>query len=227
MSASTSEIIGNATLYLGDCKDILPDLGLVDAVVTDPPYGIKRFQRPSGKTRFQGVMDKKGLIWDLKPNQEIFDLIISISKKQIIWGSNNFNLPTSEYFLVWDKRQTVENFASAEVAYTNIQIPAKVFRMSIHEHNKIQKKHPTQKPISLMEWCLGFLPESKTILDPFMGSGTTGVACMNLGKEFIGIEKDPEYFDIACKRISDAEKQGSLFVQQKPKPEQVELPLAV
>jgi DNA modification methylase len=215
--------IESATLYLGDCKDILPDLGLVDAVVTDPPYGIKRFQRPSGKTRFQGVMDKKGLIWDLKPNQEIFDLMLSISKNQIIWGSNNFNLPPSEYFLVWDKRQTVENFASAELAYTNIKVPAKVFRLSIHEHNKTQKSHPTQKPIALMEWCLGFLPKAEVILDPFMGSGTTGVACSNLGKEFIGIEKDPEYFEIACERIRKANLQGRLFTEQNNNFEQLRL----
>ena len=215
-------VIGAATLYRGDCKDILPELDRVDAVVTDPPYGIKRFEKPSGKTRFQGVMDNNGLTWDRKPNQEIFDLMISISKNQIIWGSNNFNLPPSEYFLVWDKRQTVENFASAELAYTNIKVPAQVFRLSIHEHNKTQKSHPTQKPIALMEWCLGFLPKADVILDPFMGSGTTGVGCINLGKEFIGIEKDPQYFEIACKRISDAEKQGSFFKKTK-KPEQLKL----
>tara|TARA_Y100000593_G_C4206456_1_gene284552 strand:- start:106 stop:786 length:681 start_codon:yes stop_codon:yes gene_type:complete len=198
------ETIGNATLYLGDCKDILNEVGFVDAVVTDPPYGLKCFTKPRGKTRFQGVLEKDGLPWDKKPNQEIINLMISISKNQIIWGSNNFNLPPSEYFLVWDKKQTVANFASAELAYTNITVPAKVFRMSIHEHNKIQKIHPTQKPIALMEWCLGFLPKAKLILDPYMGSGTTGVACINNNKKFIGIEKDEKYFQIACERIRKA-----------------------
>lgn len=215
-------VIGAATLYLGDCEEILPELPVVDALVTDPPYGIERFQRPSGKTRFQGVMDKKGLTWDRKPNQEIFDLMISISKNQIIWGSNNFNLPPSEYFLVWDKRQTVENFASAELAYTNIKVPAKVFRLSIHEHNKTQKSHPTQKPIALMEWCLGFLPKAEVILDPFMGSGTTGVAAVNLGRRFIGIEREEEYFEVALRRIEEAEKQGSLFSEESvPQSEQL------
>jgi DNA modification methylase len=209
--------IGRGTLYLGDCKDIIHELGLVDAVVTDPPYGIERFKK---KGRF---IPEGGLTWDRKPNQEIFDLMISISKNQIIWGSNNFNLPPSEYFLVWDKRQTVENFASAELAYTNIKVPAKVFRLSIHEHNKTQKSHPTQKPIALMEWCLGFLPKAKVILDPFMGSGTTGVACSNLGKEFIGIEKDPEYFEIACERIRKANLQGRLFTEQNNNFEQLRL----
>jgi DNA modification methylase len=204
------------TLYLGDCEEILPELPVVDALVTDPPYGIERFKK---KGRF---IPEGGLTWDRKPNQEIFDLMISISKNQIIWGSNNFNLPPSEYFLVWDKRQTVENFASAELAYTNIKVPAKVFRLSIHEHNKTQKSHPTQKPIALMEWCLGFLPKAEVILDPFMGSGTTGVAAVNLGRRFIGIEREEEYFEVALRRIEEAEKQGSLFSQESvPQSEQL------
>lgn len=207
--------IGDATLYLGDCKDILPDLGFVDAVVTDPPYGIERFKK-KGRLSPEG-----GFTWDRKPNQKIFDLMISISKNQIIWGSNNFNLPPSEYFLVWDKRQTVENFASAELAYTNINVPAKVFRLSIHEHNKTKKSHPTQKPIALMEWCLGFLPKAEVILDPFMGSGTTGVAAVNLGRRFIGIEREEEYFEVALRRIEEAEKQGDLFKETPKQTEQL------
>tara|TARA_Y100000310_G_scaffold295875_1_gene327632 strand:- start:1046 stop:1702 length:657 start_codon:yes stop_codon:yes gene_type:complete len=203
------EIIGDATLYLGDCKDILPGLGQVDAVVTDPPYGIKRFQsRHKGNRVTQSVLQ-----WDKKPTQDLFDLILKISGKQIIWGANNYNLPASEYFFVWDKMQTVDNFASAELAYTNIKMPAKVFGMPFRWINQETKHHPTQKPIALMEWCLGFLPDSETILDPFMGSGTTGVAALNLGRKFIGIEKEAEYFEIACKRISDAERQADFFIQ--------------
>ena len=85
------------------------------------------------------------------------------------------------------------------------------------------KQHPTQKPVKVMEWCLGFLPDARTILDPFMGSGTTGVACAKLGRKFIGIELEPEYFDIACKRIEDAYKQPDLFVEPPKKAEQVAL----
>tara|TARA_R100001015_G_C4595960_1_gene151166 strand:+ start:335 stop:1021 length:687 start_codon:yes stop_codon:yes gene_type:complete len=228
MSASPSKIIGNATLYLGDCKDILPELGLVDAVVTDPPYGI------GDKWDKSGFKSCGGKLWDGKANwdNEIKQKEIDVSLKKslgkgIIWGGNYYELKPSRGYLIWDKMQSGFSLADSEFAWVSEPITPKTFRFARAQLASEGKKHPTQKPIALMEWCLGFLPESKTILDPFMGSGTTGVACINLGKKFIGIEKDPEYFDIACKRISDAEKQGSLFVQQKQKPEQVELPLAV
>lgn len=203
--------IGNAVLYLGDCLEILPTLPKVDVVITDPPYGIERFKKGFGTTRFKGHgVEKDGITWDNKPEQETLDLLVSTAPQAIIWGANNFRLPTSEYFLVWDKQQTVDNFASAELAYTNIKIPAKVFRYSIHQHNQIDKDHPTQKPVALMVWCVNFTT-GETILDPFMGSGTTGVACMNLGRKFIGIEIEPKYFEIACERIDNAQRQTRLF----------------
>jgi site-specific DNA-methyltransferase (adenine-specific)/modification methylase len=192
--------IGNATIYLGDCGEILPTLTQIDAIVTDPPYGIKRFEK--GSLRFDKKGEyKDGIKWDKKPPKEFFDMLLNVAPQSIIWGSNNFELPTSEYFLVWDKQQTVDNFASAELAYTNIKIPAKVFRFGIHQHNKIEKDHPTQKPVSLMEWCISFCKDTQTICDPFMGSGTTGVACRNLERKFIVIEQDANYFDIAKNRI--------------------------
>jgi site-specific DNA-methyltransferase (adenine-specific)/modification methylase len=204
--------IGNATMYLGDCMDILPTLSKVDAVITDPPYGIKRFEKGFGSTRFKGHgAEKDGLKWDKTPEKSFFDMLLSKGEQSIIWGANNFELPTSEYFLVWDKQQTVSNFASAELAYTNIKIPAKVFRFSIHLHNQIEKDHPTQKPLELMKWCIDFTSEAKTILDPFMGSGTTGVAAIQMGRKFIGIEREPKYFEIACKRIQQAIAQPQLF----------------
>ena len=213
------EVIGDATLYLGDSLQIMPTLGKVDAVVTDPPYGIERFKK--GSLRF----DKKGeypegLKWDRRPSQEIFNLILRIGSQHIIWGANNFALPSTEYFLIWDKLQTVPNFASAEYAYSDTGMPAKVFRYSIHQHNQREKYHPTEKPIQLMEWCLGFI-KGLIVLDPFMGSGTTGVACANLGRKFIGIEIEPKYFEIACKRIDQAQRQEQLFTPEKPKVEQL------
>jgi site-specific DNA-methyltransferase (adenine-specific)/modification methylase len=202
--------IGLATLYHGDCMDILPTLDKVDAVITDPPYGIKRFEK--GSLRFDKKGEyKNGIAWDKAPEKEFFNMLLSKGEHSIIWGANNFELPTSEYFLVWDKQQTVSNFASAELAYTNIKIPAKVFRFSIHQHNQIEKDHPTQKPLSLMKWCVNFVQNSKIILDPFMGSGTTGVAAIQMGKKFIGIEREKKYFDIACKRIEESQKQLCLF----------------
>ena len=216
------ETIGDATLYLGDCMDILPTLDKVDAVITDPPYGIKRFEK--GSLRFDKTGEyKNGIAWDKAPEKAFFDLLLSKGENSIIWGANNFELPTSEYFLVWDKQQTVSNFASAELAYTNIKIPAKVFRFSIHQHNQIEKDHPTQKPVDLMVWCIDFVPKAETILDPFMGSGTTGVAAIQMGRKFIGIEREPKYFDIACKRIEQAVSQPRLFEDVRPKQEQTSL----
>ena len=203
-------IIGNATLYLGDCMEMLPTLDKVDAVITDPPYGIKRFEK--GSLRFDKTGEyKNGIAWDKAPEKAFFDLLLSKGENAIIWGANNFELPTSEYFLVWDKQQTVSNFASAELAYTNIKVPAKVFRFSIHQHNQIEKSHPTQKPVDLMAWCINFVPNATTILDPFMGSGTTGVAAVQMGRKFIGIEREPKYFEIACKRIEDAQRTFDMF----------------
>ena len=216
------ETIGDATLYLGDCMDILPTLDKVDAVITDPPYGIKRFEK--GSLRFDKTGEyKNGIAWDKAPEKAFFDLLLSKGENSIIWGANNFELPTSEYFLVWDKQQTVSNFASAELAYTNIKIPAKVFRFSIHQHNQIEKDHPTQKPVDLMVWCIDFVPKAESILDPFMGSGTTGVAAIQMGRKFIGIEREPKYFDIACQRIEQAVSQPRLFEDVRPKQEQTSL----
>ena len=113
----------------------------------------------------------------------------------------------------------MKNFASAELAYTNIKQPAQVFRLPIHSHNQTKTGlHETEKPIALMEWCLGFLPNAETILDPYMGSGTTLVACAKLGRKGTGIELDPEYFEIACKRVEEAYRQGDMFTPAPEKP---------
>lgn len=198
-------------LKCGDCLELmrkLPDKS-VGCVITDPPYGIKRFEKGFGYTRFKGYgteIQKLGITWDKEPNAESFDNILRIGKCVVIWGGNNFSLPPSESFLVWDKQQTVNNFADAELAYCNkVGLTAKIFHYSIHQHNQIKKDHPTQKPVSLMEWCIRLCTkEGDTVLDPFMGSGTTGVACVNLGRSFIGYEIDPKYFAIAERRINNA-----------------------
>jgi len=112
------------------------------------------------------------------------------------------------------------DFADCELAWTNID---QAVRMINYLWNGFQRaepaprEHPTQKPIGVMKWCIEFLPDAQTILDPFMGSGTTGVAAVKLGRRFIGIEIEPKYFDIACRRISDALKQPDMFIE-KPKP---------
>ena len=141
-----------------------------------------------------------------------------VSKHQIIWGANNFTLPTSEYFLVWDKKQTVDNFASAEYAWTNFKKPAKVFRYSIHKtmsDRKAQggKIHPTQKPVKLYEWLLmNYAKEGDKILDTHLGSGSIAIACHNLGYDLTACELDKEYYDAAMKRIEQHKAQIRMFV---------------
>lgn len=204
-----------------DCMDILKQLPdkCVDLVLTDPPYGIGRF---GDRVEISNRIDKTAKInkWDKKPTKELFNEIFRVSKNQIIWGANNFTLPESEYFLIWNKCQTVDNFASAELAYTNMQIPAKVFTYTIHkvmQERKQQggKEHPTQKPVALMEWCIKlaekFIGENAIILDCFSGSGTTAVACHNLKRRFICIEKDYDYWKASVERLENAQAQMKLF----------------
>ncbi|HYF35510.1 MAG TPA: DNA methyltransferase [Prosthecobacter sp.] len=210
--------IGDAELWLGDCREILPVLGKVDAVVTDPPYGIGIASNPVRQKHER--MD-----WDsAPPDGPVFDMIRAVSRVQIIWGGNYFGLPASQCFLVWDKVQPQDfSLAMCEMAWTNIQAPAKLFRRHVVS---FAKDHPTQKPQELLCWCIERLPaDCGTILDPFMGSGTTGVACAKLGRRFIGIEIEPRYFDIACRRIEDAYRQADLFVPTPKPAEQVALPL--
>lgn len=215
--------IGRATLYCGDCRDVLPTLGKVDAVVTDPPYGVLdleggntsavRKSRRVNAGRFAGTALGNGdHAWDVRPDASLLADMIALSTDQIIWGSNYFDLPPCRGFLVWDKEQPWPNFAAAEYAWTTLNRPAAMFRLNVVRGTP-DKVHPTQKPVDLMKWCLAFLPNAHAVLDPFMGSGTTGVAAVQMGRDFIGIESDARYFDLACKRIEDAQRQGDMFIQ--------------
>jgi len=199
------EVIGNATLYLGDCRDILPTLPKVDAVITDPPYGISANKMTLGKGK-KGFY--RGGAWD----EERPDIawIPGCARWFCVWGGNYFAdvLPPTNDILVWHKLNDGRSFSECEFAWTNA---GKQARIRQHHWSGEEKSHPTQKPLAVMEWSLGFFPEAQSVLDPFMGSGTTGVACMNLGRQFIGIEIEPKYFDIACRRIEDAQRQGRLI----------------
>lgn len=144
-------------------------------------------------------------------------MLLASSKWQIIFGGNYFQgLGPTPCWLVWDKVNGESNFADCELAWTNLPKAVRIFRWMwngmLRQGDSITRQHPTQKPVQVMEWCIGQLPDDvHSIIDPFMGSGTTGVAAVGLGRKFIGIEKEPKYFDIACKRISDAIKQPGLF----------------
>jgi DNA modification methylase len=200
--------IGDATLYHGDCLEILPTLPKVDAVVTDHPYGLG--SKLDGGTGEWGLLYGDGApSWDLTTNNVVLTFP-SLAKHCVIWGGNYYELAPVRGWLIWDKMQE-HSSGHCEMAWTNIDQPIRTYRYARAQLASEGKVHPTQKPLGLMQWCLAFLPKAETILDPFMGSGTTGAACANLGRTFIGIEMDRKYFDIACERIEAAYAQHRLF----------------
>jgi len=215
------ELAEGVVLYQGDCLKVLPTLGRFDAVVTDPPYGIgadKAASKANGKCgwKYYGETD-----WDaLRPSKEIFELILARSKTQIIWGGNYFTdfLPPSMQWLVWDKGQRDFSLADCEFAWTSQNKAARVFTFPRALALQDGKEHPTQKPIELMSWCLDQIkPKPKSVVDPFLGSGTTAISCVRRGIPFVGIERHGPYFDIAVRRIAAALKEPDLFVEP-PKP---------
>jgi len=201
---------GRVRLFCGDCRDVLPTLadGSIDAVVTDPPYGLGK--RMSGGT--WGRADKYGemRVWDKEAPMDAVASVLALAKPTIMWGGNNFAVPPSRCWLSWSKANAVRTMASMELAWTNFDRPAKEWRGAVGVHDS---GHPTQKPVPLMEWCLSFLPEACAVCDPFMGSGTTGIACVRTGRKFVGIEKDARYFAVARRRIEHELRQGRLDLQ--------------
>lgn len=214
MTYRRKEQIGGATLYLGDCLEILPTLPKVDAVVTDPPYGISVSTRVS-------FPEKQA--WDscrIDPRP-----FLHFAEKCLFWGGQYIAdlLPASEGWAVWCKRpisadtdfsNDKRSYATAEMAWSNwgkARFKSHVWDGGMRAGNADNRSfcHPSQKPVEVMEWCLP--DDAPLIFDPFMGSGTTGVACANLGRKFIGIEIEEKYFDIACERIQAAYAQGRLF----------------
>jgi DNA modification methylase len=209
------EIIGECRLLLGDCLDVLPTLGKVEACVTDPPYGIAdKWVGGSGhgwgKARAESVLRNE---WDAKPlDERALAIILAAADQHIIWGGNYFDLPPSRCWLVWNKPERGFTLAEAELAWTNRD---SVVRVIDAPRSEADRKHPTQKPVAVMAFSVE--KTRGTVIDPFMGSGTTGVACVKLGRKFIGIEISEEYFNIACARIEKAYAQGDLFIEQDKK----------
>ena len=190
-------------IHCGDCLDILknfPD-DCVDLVLTDPPYGINVCKMNLG---FSAASRMNKGDWDkIAPSKKAFELILQISKTQIIWGGNYFELPPSRGFLVWDKGGSFRNrdFAECEYAWYSKDSNAKIFqRNPLACGDYKDKQHPTQKPLSLMLWCLKHA-EGNLILDPFCGSGTTCVAAKMLGRRYIGIDISEKYCEIARQRL--------------------------
>jgi len=220
MTIRKEVIIGDCRLLLADCQDVLPTLGKVDAVATDPPYGIGAYKTG---TMGGGVLARQSTYaateWDESPcSPEILKMMRDISDNQIIFGGNYFELPPARCWLVWDKENGDTDFADCELAWTNLDKAVRMIKWRWHgmlrKGNDGERVHPTQKPTGVMEWCISHLPDtSLTILDPFMGSGTTGVACVKMGRKFIGIEREEAYFEIACRRIREAYAQPDIFLE--------------
>ena len=187
--------IGYATLYLGDCMDILPTLDKVDAVITDPPYGIGIAKNPVRQAH-------EKLDWDAAPPQkQLIDMCVNAGNLAIVWGGNYFDLPSSQCFYIWDKQQPLNfSLAMCEMAWTNKKGPAKMHRQSVTGY---EKNHPTQKPIKIIERIIKTSSKKgDVILDCFVGSGTTAVACKQLGRNFICCDNNKEYVAIANKRLA-------------------------
>jgi DNA modification methylase len=208
--AKIETIADGVTLYLGDCREVLPTVGKFDAVVTDPPYGVA-MKRGDSKVRGTITGDKT------PP-----DVRWMADYPAIIWGGNNFcdQLPRSTGWLVWFKHFPDEaKHSQAELAWTNCVRTIRHYTEAYHGFMRQRDGwfHETQKPPGLMDWCIRWTnpgtinQPTKIVLDPYMGSGTTGIAAVRLGRRFIGIEIEPKHFDVACERISEATKQPNMF----------------
>jgi DNA modification methylase len=224
MTYKRKEIIGDCVLYLGDNLEVMPTLDKVDAVVTDPPYGLGDWNN-RGTNKDRPFDSDKTQKWDKPISQEHINLMRDISKYQIMWGGNYYLdlLPRTKQMFVWNKGIRNMHFNDCEIAWcSQFKEASRVFDLS--PMSVEAKQHPTAKPLLLMEWCVNHLPKKvETILDPFMGSGTTGVACAKLGRKFIGIELDEDYFNIACERIEKAYQQPDLFIEPPKKMQQKDL----
>jgi len=196
------------TLYRGDCLDILPTLTGIDAVITDPPYGVAHVPGLGRMSKISG-----GIVGDDAPP----DLRWIAAYPAIVWGGNNFcdQLPRSTGWLIWDKTHAATcEHSQAEIAWTNVVKTVRLHREAYHGFMRQRDGwfHQHQKPPALMVWCLQWIAEAATVLDPYMGSGTTGIACIRTGRRFIGIEIDPTHYATACRRIDDELQQMTLPV---------------
>lgn len=204
-------------IYCADCRDVLPHLGPMDLLLTDPPYGIDADNRARilSRGKLATPRDYGESNWDsCTPSLETIYQASYLCNTNVIWGGNYFGLPASSCWLVWDKDNGSNDFADCELAWTNMRRAVRKFKYRwngmLQERagdGKEVRVHPTQKPLALMKWCLGLVPGAQTILDPFMGSGTTLVAAKLEGRKAVGIEINERYCEIAAKRLS----QGVLF----------------
>lgn len=197
------------TIYHGDCREIIPTLGKFDLVLTDPPYGIgENHKKVNRRGQLTNPTDYGEFTWDSAPAADgLMSIAIGSATKSIVWGGNYFKVDPSPAWLVWDKQNGGNDFADCELAWTNLKMAVRIFRFMWNgmiragEARGVKRVHPTQKPVELMKWCLNFVPDAQTILDPFMGSGTTLVAAKQLGRQAVGIELDERCCESAARRL--------------------------
>jgi DNA modification methylase len=222
------ERIGDATLYMGDCMEILPTLPNVDAVITDPPFGVGNFVQTTGRKMGRGDSHGVAVDWnEAPPPPELFTLLREKSTHRIIWGANFFNcFEDRGGAIVWDKAQSMPNFSKADIASCThfqktevVRIPWTNFTVT----HVAETDHPCERPVALYAWCIAYLPKGiRSVMDPYLGSGSCGVAAVRAGLVFSGIERDPRHFAAACRRIEQAYKQRPLFPAEPARaPEQL------
>jgi DNA modification methylase len=208
--------MSEVTLFCGDCLEYMQTMQdkSVDAVITDPPYGIGE-SNEKNSTRGSNLAPAKDYghyEWDKKPaSPEQISELMRVSSNQVVFGGNYFMLPPTSCWIVWDKVNGKTDFADCELAWTSYKSAVRkvewMWSGMLRRGNE-KRFHPTQKPLGVMKWIISrYTSEGDTIFDPFMGSGTTGVACVQTGRNFIGCEIDPGYFEIAKKRIETAQLQ--------------------
>ena len=219
---SEKVVIGNAELWHGDCREVLPLLPVHDLLLTDPPYGIGH--KHSGKAK--GKWDKANSHPIFMDDSEFDPRPFFVAPEVIMFGGDHFarHLPPGGVFHVWDKEcgrtNRFDSFSDAEIFWTSFACKRRVIRYmwkGLQVENPIQDQerfHPTQKPVEVMMQIAAMRPKATTVCDPFMGSGTTGVACARMGLHFTGIERERKYFDIACERIARAQAQGQMFAPE-------------
>jgi site-specific DNA-methyltransferase (adenine-specific) len=184
-------------IYHGDCADVLPGLGRrFDLMLTDPPYGLGA--RLAGGT--WGAKYAGGLEWDQRPAD--LSNLLPFADAAVVWGGNYFALPPRRCWLVWRKPDAVRTMADCDLAWTTLDAPSRCLSYSIAATNAERVAHPTQKPLAVISWCLSHFPGAQTVVDPFMGSGTTLVAAKEHNRTAIGVEIDERYCEIAARRLS-------------------------
>lgn len=226
------EQIGLATLYLGDCREIAPTLERPAAVISDPPYGIGFVKGTGGRSNLHSGkkhgLDRLNALSPVIGDDEPFDpeQWLSAAGVVLLWGANHFaqRLPHGRW-LAWNKLGGLEpwdSFSDVEFAWINARGADRIFshlwKGLCQAGAGTKRDHPTQKPVPLMNWCVtqAKVPAGGTILDPYMGSGSTGVAAVQMRHPFVGIEIEERYFDIACRRIEEAQRQGDMFRDALP-----------